>query len=1023
MNQLRECLSSSEIDPSRINAALDALITEVHSKTPFPSITGDWIQVIQTFCSKVDTRSPLLLGKCASFLSVLIGTQRKPLSPEDIDFLVSWACRCLNQAPDITYTDFLQMLNALMKKEPNYFATERTDLIDVLTSKLEDRVTVALAEDVIDWRLTCLRTISTCAPASSYESIAVSYVNLVFDLKSDVDRHFCCRVWINVLDGLEQLCSHPSDWIQPLTQNIVAAVHSAMAFGLNVPPSPSMQFPAHMTTMPSLSQPAVKSVLKLKRKNKNKVKQVPWNQDGKDRQSSFNVESTPWVSSSDSELSDSESDSEKRTKRTEAHVRHSAYNLFFRLVKTIGVKPLFEWYCALFSRLTDGVRAETYSKARCALLNAVTTFLCGSKLFLAQAQQNDSKSFTSFSEVLASLLSSMHSAILFSLKNVPLSDKQQLTALFLAVGALMKVTPYPRLQPDLFPTLYAAIEPFTALNDLYIVSCVLQCLVEVSILPYDLDAFMETGKVIAESKEPWIVKYALSYVDEEVNGIRVFAWSVIEGLIQYHFKIIQPRALYIESKILQDLASEKQKVAPLKSLARLLDNYMNDTDSVLHAHSLWDQLLETNSPFLRLIQETDKPAGVACQCLSLMGSKKFHMLPEEKKILVITLTFGCCCAELTPVRYAALETLGSFLSYAQMSGEVQFICDAKDYLIRAIKDPIESVRLKATWAISNLADLLVASKDDDILSEVGLYDLVEAALTLSSDTYRVKQNIIRALGHLFLLASADDLQQARWKTALDRGCTMLLRCATSGSVVKIQWNACYAIATMLSNESLYESLALRAPDLLHHLCKILVSCNNFKVRMNACLALSSIKRRDFYGQSFFLVWQSLLEGLDNAANMPDFSEFKHQSGLKDNLCLAVCHMTCFLRPADLGELKEILQSRLDFLADHLKQCQERMTPEQAGELLRATQHVESLAKQEGCHFANVLYIAFQVAQLATRSYPRTCFHLPDRGVLEIEVVSTQIGSVLKEALVSPFKDSRTCDSFGWMQNRISSTNN
>ncbi|KAF6208473.1 hypothetical protein GE061_016929 [Apolygus lucorum] len=99
-----------------------------------------------------------------------------------------------------------------------------------------------------------------------------------------------------------------------------------------------------------------------------------------------------------------------------------------------------------------------------------------------------------------------------------------------------------------------------------------------------------------------------------------------------------------------------------------------------------------------------------------------------------------------------------------------------------------------------------------------------------------------------------------------------------------------------------------------------------------------------YGSLYIFIWQTLLEGLDNAANMTDFSEFKHQHGLLENLCAAICHVCCFIQPGDSSELQELLDFRLDFLCTHLRQCQERVAPEQAGAILQATNHIESISK-------------------------------------------------------------------------------
>lgn len=965
MKALYDALSPPEPDSSIVNSVLDKLITEIHCRNPVPSPGADWLRAIRFCCQKIGQENPLLLAKCANILLMLISTHHISLTTDDVDFIVSWAVQSLREAPDIVYIDFLQMLDAVIKAEPNYFSTERPELIDVLSSKLEEKSTVSLPLEVTSWRISCLKSLSNSTPNSSLHIIVASYFDIAFSLKKE-DPQGYCQIWIKVLEGFEILSVKSSEWIQPVLQHLVVAVHTAMTTGLNVAPSPTLQFPAHIIMPMPAELPPVRPVLKLKKRQRGKGKQVPWPENDRNTQDEgkLQVETQPWVSSSDSEFSDSETGKAKQIKKLEAHVRHSAYNFFIHLVKIVGCKSLLEWYCALLSRLIDAVQAETYSKPRCAVFGALTTFLSGSRTFLAQAQDTEGKAFTSFSEVLAVQLTNLHKAIIWSLKNAPMSDRQQLTALFTAAGVLIKSTPYSRLKKGLFSSLFSNIQTFTASKDRDIISCVLQCLLEIVIINPVSSEVSEAVAAQEDGNDPWLLKYAITYLDEDVNGIRVFAWAVISGLIQYHFTLIEPHAITIENRILQDMSSNKAIVPLLKALTSLLDKYVNDAKYITRAHDIWDKLLEQNSPFLQAVQDPGKPAIVACDCLSLIGSKKFHMLTENKKILIITVVFGCCCSDLQAVRYAALNVLSTLLSFPQMSGEVQFVCDAKDHLIRALKDPVETVRVKAAWAFGYMVDLLVDSKDEELLREVSVFEVLQAALSLTSDTQKVKMNILRAVGHVMLLITEEDLEQPKWKTALDKACNMMQHCATSGSLMKMRWNACYAIATMFSNECLYETLLPTVPSLLQNLCTIVISCNNFKVRINACLALSSIKQRKMYGSLYIFVWQSLLEGLDNAANMPDFSEFKHQHGLLENLCSAVCHMTSFVQPGDIAELKEILDSRLSFLSEHLKQCQERVTPEQAGALLRATSHLENIAKSlPNDVFLNHLLLAFRSAHI------------------------------------------------------------
>ena len=67
-------------------------------------------------------------------------------------------------------------------------------------------------------------------------------------------------------------------------------------------------------------------------------------------------------------------------------------------------------------------------------------------------------------------------------------------------------------------------------------------------------------------------------------------------------------------------------------------------------------------------------------------------------------------------------------------------------------------------------------------------------------------------------------------------------------------------------------------DMFSSLCNAVKDCKNFKVRINAALALSVPMERGFYGSTdqFLAIWQSLFIGLQNAEIVTDFSEVKYR---------------------------------------------------------------------------------------------------------------------------------------------------
>ena len=79
------------------------------------------------------------------------------------------------------------------------------------------------------------------------------------------------------------------------------------------------------------------------------------------------------------------------------------------------------------------------------------------------------------------------------------------------------------------------------------------------------------------------------------------------------------------------------------------------------------------------------------------------------------------------------------------------------------------------------------------------------------------------------------------------------------------------------------------PDLqvmvLTALSQVVKDCKNFKVRINASLALSVPLQRQHYGEValYVTVWQSLVESLKTAEDITDFAEFRYRDSLTEQV--------------------------------------------------------------------------------------------------------------------------------------------
>ena len=74
-------------------------------------------------------------------------------------------------------------------------------------------------------------------------------------------------------------------------------------------------------------------------------------------------------------------------------------------------------------------------------------------------------------------------------------------------------------------------------------------------------------------------------------------------------------------------------------------------------------------------------------------------------------------------------------------------------------------------------------------------------------------------------------------------------------------------------------------DILTSLCNVVKDCKNFKVRINAALALGSPPDRCQYGQTdvFVMVIESLIVGLQMSEQVTDLAEYRYRSNLNNQV--------------------------------------------------------------------------------------------------------------------------------------------
>ena len=70
------------------------------------------------------------------------------------------------------------------------------------------------------------------------------------------------------------------------------------------------------------------------------------------------------------------------------------------------------------------------------------------------------------------------------------------------------------------------------------------------------------------------------------------------------------------------------------------------------------------------------------------------------------------------------------------------------------------------------------------------------------------------------------------------------------------------------------------------LTSVVRECKNYKVRINAALALGVPERRASYGSTdtFARIWSSLITALQSTEAITDFAEYRYRDSLTEQVC-------------------------------------------------------------------------------------------------------------------------------------------
>nr|XP_022905160.1 HEAT repeat-containing protein 6 isoform X1 [Onthophagus taurus]XP_022905161.1 HEAT repeat-containing protein 6 isoform X1 [Onthophagus taurus]XP_022905163.1 HEAT repeat-containing protein 6 isoform X1 [Onthophagus taurus]XP_022905164.1 HEAT repeat-containing protein 6 isoform X1 [Onthophagus taurus] len=993
--------------------------------------------LVNQCCTLIQPDNESLVSKCCKLIQNFIKKHDVIIEGKTCSILISWCLEALRQnKKDCVIIDVLITLEMVLKANGDNVHDYTQDIINKnsvimkLTENKNNPQRLILAVECLEASTAYSKDMKRIK--RGFESCLTIFNNYLAN-NIEFDEPYRSKLLISCLGGLQNIINHDVNYLKSEIGSILGIVRSYMLYGVK-----DVQFIAPQKLLPSVSSiPDPAGLIERRgghlakqRKHKNTVwKKGQQNKsdidlNDKSNPSNFMLnekQETRNKFTSDSEMSEVESNVSSKLVQFQTKVRLRSLNIFYDTILSIDRRTLF-LYSVNF--IPDGWPAGTHSltsiilrdpsrTCRTAALHVLQAMLVELKTFLLQAERNDKNTpFTTYSVTLGSIVVELHRTLRLALNDVSANVQRQVLKCF---AALVQATPYHRLRPGLLTRNVRSLKRFLTCKDppiktltLIVFGCMIS---SYPVLSEAINVFSKNS-IVADSytdnsessiqssstfqdveidyagfssdedetneeevknvglRIPWLVQYCLGnlgvivdengecveeqsgvIVTEKVESLKIFTvmsnnyfTTFITPYLNYILKALE---LSLESKITDVILHAGRAIHFIGyGISEYLANNANKTHiTIEQGLFFWNSLL--SGPFSHLIEfESESHRAVACQCLENIGKHIFECLSKTKQMLIMMTLLASSKETGIYITTTALRALSVCISYPSLRGDIGFLIDTIEVVIKATENENVGVHVSAYWAFGNVSDALIENETDQIYQIEPLpksiwIKLFECGIKGACGHYKNKSYAVRALGNFIFIRNDMDVDED-YKVLVKKSIECIVDCAKKGENAKVKWNACYGLGKLVKNKTLHSDNTWQE-SVFQVLLDLVVDYKNFKVRINAASALSSFTTRQNYGDFYGKTWKKLLEALENSERMDDFTEYKHRDHLVDQICLSIGNLCSMMEKTDLPMLIDCINFYEDLLRINIQKVYLRLIPEKSQQLLLAEEHLRKLS--------------------------------------------------------------------------------